>query len=124
MRAAICRDYGPPAVLTVEEIDAPPLGPGQVQVQVAAAAVNFPDVLIVADRCQVSAPAPFVPGSEFAGVVTAVGEGVAGAAVGDRVMGTGFVGAFAEEAVVAEMAVRRLPPGVEFMVGAAFGVAH
>src|SRR4051812_31238697 len=124
MRAAICRSYGPPDVVAVEEVDALPLGAGQVRVRVAAAAVNFPDVLIVADTYQISAPTPFTPGSEFAGAVTEVGEGVTAVAVGDRVMGTGFVGAFAQEAVVAELALRRLPPGVDFTVGAAFGVAH
>ena len=124
MRAAVCRSYGPPDVVAVEDIDAPPLGDGQVRVQVAAAAVNFPDVLIVADSYQVSAPTPFVPGSEFAGVVTDVADGVTGIAVGDRVMGTGFVGAFAQEAVVAAQALRRLPPEIELAVAAAFGVAH
>ena len=65
-----------------------------------------------------------MPGSEFAGIVTAVGEGVAEVAVGDRVIGTAIVGAFAEEAVVSAAAVRRVPPGVDDRVAAAFGVAH
>src|SRR3954470_17346755 len=124
MRAAVCRSYGPPDVVAVEEVDAPALTTGQVRVRVGAAAVNFPDVLIVADSYQVSAPTPFVPGSEFAGVVTEVADGVSGVAVGDRVMGTGFVGAFAEEAVVSSEAVRPLPPAVDLAVAAAFGVAH
>src|SRR3954454_23684423 len=124
MRAAVCRSYGPPDVVAVEEVDAPALTTGQVRVRVGAAAVNFPDVLIVANSYQVSAPTPFVPGSEFAGVVTAVSDGVTAVAVGDRVMGTGFVGAFAEEAVVSSEAVRRLPPAVDLSVAAAFGVAH
>src|SRR3954470_5374488 len=124
MRAAVCRSYGPPDVVAVEEVDAPALTTGQVRVRVGAAAVNFPDVLIVADSYQVSAPTPFVPGSEFAGVVTEVSDDVTAVAVGDRVMGTGFVGAFAEEAVVSSEAVRRLPPAVDLSVAAAFGVAH
>jgi NADPH2:quinone reductase len=124
MRAAVCRRYGAPDVVGVEDIDAPSLGAGQVRVGVAAAAVNFPDVLIVADSYQVSAPTPFVPGSEFAGTVTEVAGDVTDVTVGDLVMGTGFVGAFAEEAVVAAQAVRRLPSGVDLHVAAAFGVAH
>jgi NADPH:quinone reductase len=124
MRAAVCRGYGPPDVVAVEEIEAPALTGGQVRVRVGAAAVNFPDVLIVANSYQVSAPTPFVPGSEFAGVVIEVSDDVTTVAVGDRVMGTAFVGAFAEEAVVASEAVRRLPPAVELTVAAAFGVAH
>ena len=124
MRAAVCRSYGPPDVVAVEEVEAPSLAAGQVRVAVAAAAVNFPDVLIVADSYQVSAPTPFVPGSEFAGVVTEIADDVSSVAVGDRVMGTGFVGAFAEEVVVAEMAVRPVTPDVDLTVAAAFGVAH
>src|SRR3954454_18988995 len=110
MRAAVCRRYGPPDVVAVEEIDRPEMGAGQVRVRIGAAAVNFPDVLIVANTYQVSAPPPFVPGSEFAGVVTEVAADVRGLAIGDRVSGTAFVGAFAEEAVVAGDALRRLPP--------------
>src|SRR4051794_29072393 len=124
MRAAVCRSYGPPDVVAVEEVDAPALTTGQVRVRVGAAAVNFPDVLIVANSYQVSAPTPFVPGSEFAGVVAEVADDVTAVAVGDRVMGTGFVGAFAEEAVVSSEALRRLPSAVDLSVAAAFGVAH
>ncbi|HKH07183.1 MAG TPA: NADPH:quinone oxidoreductase family protein [Acidimicrobiales bacterium] len=124
MRAAVCRAYGPPESVEVDDLPPPSLGDGQVRVRVGAAAVNFPDVLLVADRYQVSVPPPFVPGSEFAGVVTEVSGGVPGVAVGDRVMGTAIVGAFAEEAVVAAAAVRPVPPGVEDRLAAAFGVAH
>lgn len=124
MRAALCRAYGPPDTVSVEETEAPRLGAGQVRVRIGAAAVNFPDVLIVADRYQLSAPLPFVPGSEFAGVVTECGDGVEGVRVGERVSGTCFVGAFAEQAVVSADAVEPLPEGVGLVTGAAFGVAH
>jgi len=103
---------------------APVLGDGQVRVRVRAAAVNFPDVLIVADQYQMHAPLPFVPGSEFAGVVEEVDAGVDAAAVGDRVSGTCFVGAFAEEVVVAPSALTAVPDGVDDAHAAAFGVAH
>lgn len=124
MRAALCREYGPPEGVRVEEMEAPRLGAGQVRVRVGAAAVNFPDVLVVANRYQMSAPLPFVPGSELAGVVSEVGEGVEGIAVGQRVTGTSFVGAFAEEAVLSAEAVEPLPEGIDDATGAAFGVAH
>ncbi len=124
MRAAVCHEYGPPEVVRVEEIPSPDLGTGQVRVAVRAAAVNFPDVLIVANRYQVSCPTPFVPGSEFAGDVTEVADGVDGFAVGDRVMGTLFVGAFAEEAVAAASSLTRIPDGVGYREASAFGVAH
>jgi NADPH2:quinone reductase len=132
VRAAVCREYGPPEVVQVaDDHPAPALGPGQVRVRVHAAAVNFPDVLLVADKYQVSVRPPFVPGSEFAGVVSEVADDVdptsagAGAvAVGDRVIGTAMVGAFAEEAVATAATVQRIPAGVDERTAAAFGVAH
>ena len=72
MRAAVCREYGPPEVVRVEDLPPPALGPGQVRVGVRAAAVNYPDVLLVAGEYQVKLPVPFVPGSEYAGIVTEV----------------------------------------------------
>lgn len=128
MRAAVCRRYGPPEVVNVEEWPDPQVGPGQVRVRVAAAAVNFPDALLVADRYQVSVPVPFVPGSEFAGVVAAVGADVGEApddvAVGDRVRGTTLVGAFAEQVVVDASVLRVVSDGIDLAVAAASGVAH
>jgi NADPH2:quinone reductase len=124
MRAAVCREYGPPEAVAVEDLPSPTLGPGQVRVRVSAAAVNFPDVLLVANKYQISAPVPFVPGSEFAGVVAWVADDVAGVSVGDRVTGSAMVGAFAEEAVVGAGAVRPIPDGVDTRHAAAFGVAH
>src|SRR5437868_88594 len=120
----MCRAYGPPDVVHVEEVPSPLLGAGQIRVRVGAAAVNFPDVLIVANEYQIKVPTPFVPGSEFAGTVTEVADGVDTIAVGDRVAGTGLVGAFAEEVVVAAAAAWRIPAGVSTRHAAAFGVAH
>ncbi len=130
MRAAVCAAYGPPEVIQVLEVPSPAVGAGQVRVRVGAAAVNFPDVLFMADQYQLTIPVPFVPGSEFAGVVTEVDSGVAGMAgvagvsVGDRVMGTTTVGAFAEEVVVPVSSVTPVPDGVSDASAAAFGVAH
>jgi len=122
MRAAVCREYGSPEAIRVEDIPPPALVPGHVRVRVGVASVNFPDVLIVANKYQVSVPTPFVPGSEFAGTVTEAGDGAF--AAGDRVMGTMMVGACAEEAVVPATSVTRVPPGVDDRSAAAFGVAH
>ena len=108
----------------MEELASPALGPGHVRVRVDAAAVNFPDVLLVANEYQIHVPPPFVPGSEFAGIVTELADGVDTVAVGDRVTGTGLLGAFAEEAVVPVGAVTRIPAGVDERLAAAFGVAH
>jgi NADPH2:quinone reductase len=108
----------------VEDVAPPALSDGEIRVRVGAAAVNFPDVLIVANEYQIPVPTPFVPGSEFAGVVTETARGVDTIAVGDHVAATGLVGAFADEAVVAAGVVWRIPPGVDARHAAAFGVAH
>jgi len=130
MRAAVCRSYGPPETIEVTDVPTPAVGAGQVRVRVGAAAVNFPDVLFMANQYQLTIPVPFVPGSEFAGVVAEVGpgasggSGVSGVSVGDRVMGTTTVGAFAEEVVVPASSVSLVPSSVPDASAAAFGVAH
>lgn len=124
MRAAVCREYGPPEVVRVEDLPPPALGPGQVRVGVRAAAVNYPDVLLVAGEYQVKLPVPFVPGSEYAGTVTEAAGDVTRPRVGDRVFGTTMAGAFGTEIVVAAETVRVMPAGLDDRVAAAFGVAH
>ncbi|HEY3834363.1 MAG TPA: NADPH:quinone oxidoreductase family protein [Acidimicrobiia bacterium] len=124
MRAAICREYGAPDVVQVDDVPAPALGAGQVRVRVHAAAVNFPDVLIVADRYQVSVAPPFVPGSEFAGVVMETADDVASPPPGTRVFGATLAGAFGEEVVVAAASLNLVPHSVDDRHAAAFGVAH
>ena len=100
MKAIVCREYGQPEDLVFDELPSPAPGPGQIAVRVRAAAVNFPDVLLIGGKYQVRIPVPFIPGSELAGEVLAVGDGVSGFDEGDRVFGTVMVGAFAEEVVV------------------------
>lgn len=124
MKAVVCPEYGPPEVVRLEDVPTPPLADGQVRVQVGAAAVNFPDVLLVAGRYQITVPVPFIPGSEFAGVVTEVANGTDGFIVGDRVSGTGLFGAFAEQVCVPTTGLARIPDGVDDGTAAAFGVAH
>ncbi len=124
MRAAVCRAYGEPEVIEIDHLPSPALEAGQVRIRVRAAAVNFPDVLIVANQYQLSVPPPFVPGSELAGEVVEVADGVETFATGDRVFGTGMVGAFAEEAVLPAESLTRVPPNVDDAHAAAFGVAH
>lgn len=124
MRAAVCPEYGAPSVVRVEQIDAPVLGDAEARVRVHAAAVNYPDVLLVANRYQISVPVPFVPGSEFAGVVTDVAPGVSSVAVGDRVFGSCLYGAFAEQVCLPASSLAHVPDGVDDAHAAAFGVAH
>ncbi|MBJ7462796.1 MAG: NADPH:quinone oxidoreductase family protein [Mycolicibacterium sp.] len=123
MRAVICPAYGPPEVVRVEEASSPDLADGQVRVRVAAAAVNFPDVLLVAGKYQVTVPPPFIPGSEFAGVITETSCDDDNFAVGDRVTGTGMVGAFAEQVCTGSGALAPIPEGVDYRTAAASGVA-
>ena len=121
MRAAVCQAYGPPAVVHVEDQPSPAIAPGHVRVKVHAAAVNFPDVLLIANRYQIAVPPPFVPGSEFAGVVIETDDDAVGFAVGDRVVGTGLCGAFAEEVAVPTAGLSPIPDGVDERTAVAFG---
>ncbi|ADJ48881.1 NADPH:quinone reductase and related Zn-dependent oxidoreductase [Amycolatopsis mediterranei S699] len=124
MKAAWCVEYGPPSGISVAELDEPEPGTGEVLVRVHAAAVNYPDVLIAANHYQVSAPLPFTPGSEFAGVVTALGAGVTGPAVGSPVAGAVLSGAFAEQVVAPVEALRPIPDGLDMVHAAAFHVTY
>ncbi|OBI42705.1 NADPH:quinone oxidoreductase [Mycobacterium kyorinense] len=123
MRAVLCRRYGQPEDLALEELPDPTPGPGELVVAVRAAAVNFPDVLLIGGKYQVQIPVPFTPGSELAGVVLAVGDGVS-LAPGDRVVGTTFVGAFAEQALLRAESVSPIPDGADYAAAAAFGVTY
>jgi NADPH2:quinone reductase len=124
MRAAVAAAYGPPQTVVLAEVPVPSVGPGDVLVRVLAAAVNFPDLLLVAGRYQVPVPVPFVPGSDLAGLVVAVGIDVTDVRPGDRVAATTATGAFAEYAAVPAESVFRVPDGVEFAAAAAFGVVY
>jgi NADPH2:quinone reductase len=124
MRAAVCPAYGSPDVVRIDEQPSPVLAAGQARVKVGAAAVNFPDVLLIANEYQISVPPPFVPGSEFVGVIVETGDGAGDFGVGDRVTGTGLFGAFAEEVVVPTAGLTRIPEGVDERTAAAFGVAY
>ncbi len=123
-RAAVCPEYGPPEIVRIEERPPQALEAGQVRVRVGAAAVNYPDVLLVANKYQISVPPPFIVGSEFAGVVVEVADDNGDFAVGDRVTGTQMFGAFAEEVMVPTQGLAHIPDGVDDRTAAAFGVAH
>lgn len=123
MRAVVCHRYGPPEDLVLEELADPTPGPGEVVVRVRSAAVNFPDVLLIAGKYQVRLPLPFTPGSELAGEVVDAGEGAA-FHPGDRVFGSTMSGAFAERALLHSESVSTVPGGVDFAAAAAFGVTY
>jgi NADPH:quinone reductase len=128
MRAVICSRFDGIDALELGERADPVPGPGQVLVDVHAAALSFMDTLIVAGRYQMKPGLPFVPGSDAAGVVLAVGEGVEGVSVGDRVACSDWHGGMAERMVAPERGVVKLPDGVDFEIGSsvryAYGTAH
>lgn len=124
MRAVRCETHGDPDLLVVRDIPDPQAGPAEVLVGIEAASVNYPDVLIAADKYQVSIPTPFTAGSEFAGRVLAVGADVVGLVAGDAVMGTAFGGAFAEKIAVPATALSPVPEGLDMVHAAAFNVTY
>jgi NADPH2:quinone reductase len=124
MRAVLCKAFGPPESLVVEEIPSPLPGPGEVVISVKAASVNFPDVLIIQNKYQVKPPLPFSPGSEVAGIVKAVGEGVTAFAPGDPVLAITAYGAFAEEVKTEARRLLSIPAGMDFANAAAFGLTY
>lgn len=110
---------GPQALRLDEDVPDPVAGAGQVVVDVHAAGVNFPDILITRGQYQFKPTPPFSPGGEAAGVVSAIGSGVSTVQVGDRVALTTLYGGYAEKIAVPELAVTKLPDNVSFEVGAA-----
>ena len=120
VKAVLCKQFGPPESLVIEDVPSPRPGPGEVVVSVKAASVNFPDVLIIQNKYQFKPPLPFSPGSELAGVVKEVGEGVQGFKPGDRVMAFTTYGAFAEEVKTEASRLIPLPGKMDFVTGAAF----
>jgi len=124
MKALLCKAYGSPETLVVEEVPSPPVGPRQVRIAVHEAGVNFADTLIIAGRYQVKPPFPFSPGMEAAGIVAEVGSRVTRVKPGDRVMATCIYGGFAEEVCVDEEQVFPVPDGVSFTTAAVFPITY
>jgi NADPH:quinone reductase len=124
MKAVLCKAYGPPESLVVEDVPSPEAGPGEVVVSVKTASVNFPDVLIIQNKYQLKPPLPFSPGSELAGVVKSVGDGVTRWKPGDPVMAMTGYGAFAEEVKVDVNRLLSIPTGMDFVSAAAFGLTY
>jgi len=119
MRAVRVHELTGPSNLRVDEVPSPVPSSGQVLIDVKAAGVNFPDILITQGKYQFKPTVPFSPGGEAAGIVSAVGPGVTSLKVGDRVATTLLYGAYAEQVVAPEMATVKLPDAVSFEIGAA-----
>lgn len=128
MKAILCKTWGPPDSLVVEELPDVVAGPGQVAIDVQAAGVNFPDVLIIQNKYQFKPELPFTPGSELAGVVRAAGEGVTHLKPGDKVLAFVSQGAFAQQIAVPAAMAMPMPPGLDFDTAAAitltYGTSH
>ncbi|MFM2043586.1 MAG: hypothetical protein RLY86_2162 [Pseudomonadota bacterium] len=124
MKALICTEFGPPERLTLADVPDPTPGPGQVRIDIKAAALNFADTLIIKGKYQEKPPFPFTPGFECAGTVAELGDGVTHLVPGQRVMALAPKGAFCTGTVTDASAVIPLPDGMDFAEGAAFPVAY
>ncbi len=124
MKALLCNSYGLPDTLQLTEVPDLVAGAGEVIVTMKAAGVNFPDVLIIQNKYQFKPALPFAPGSELAGIIHSVGEGVSHVKVGDSVIAFSGHGAFAEQVKVHASAVIPLPPQMPFDLAAAFTLTY
>ena len=124
MKAVLCKAWGPPESLVVEDVPSPVAGPGEVLVEVHAAGVNYPDALIIQKKYQVQPELPFSPGAEVAGIVRSVGEGVKPWKPGDRVIASTAIGGYAQEVVVKADRVLPLPDGMDFATASAYVLAY
>ncbi len=119
MKALLSVRVGGPETLELSDVPAPEAGAGELLVRVLACAINYPDVLVIEDRYQTKPPRPFAPGGEISGVVEAVGEGVTGWSVGDRLIGLVYQGGLAEQAIVRADQAIPFPAGCDPMEAAA-----
>jgi NADPH:quinone reductase len=124
VRAVVCNQLGPPSLLRVQERPDPQPQPGQVVVDVEAAGVNYVDALFVAGQYQIKPAVPFVPGTESAGTVSAVGDGVERIAVGQRVLVSAGLGGFASKVAAAASSVTALPDVLDSARAATFNQSY
>ena len=125
MKAVICKQFGPPEQLVVEEVDDLTPGAGEVLIDVKSVPVTFPDTLMLEDKYQFKVPLPYIPGGEVSGVIAALGDGVGDRRVGERVVAsTGFAGGFAEQALAKAGDARPLPDSVGFAESTGLGYAY
>ena len=119
MKAVLSKEVGGPKTLVLEDIEAPVAGPGEVLIDVAACAINFPDTLIIQDLYQFKPPRPFSPGGEISGTIAALGEGVTGWQVGDRVIAGVGSGGLREQVTIAAARLFRVPEGIDLVQASA-----
>jgi len=114
LKAVLCKAFGPPESLVLEDVADPVVGPKDVLVDIRSVALNFPDVLMIAGKYQMRPPFPFPPGGEVAGTVVAAGADVTELAPGDRVFGGVGPGGVAERIAVPAGRLYRMPESMSF----------
>ena len=124
MKAVVCRAWGPPETLALEEVPNPEVGATSVKIRVARAGVNFPDVLIVQGKYQVKPAFPFSPGAEVSGTIVEIGEHVRDFAIGDRVMAVCETGGFAQYVAVRDASAFKIPQTMSFDAAAAMPLTY
>jgi NADPH:quinone reductase len=124
MKAVLCKEFGPPESLVIEDIEPLKPGKGQVVISVKACGVNFPDTLIIQGKYQSKPPFPFTPGSEVAGIVKELGEGVDNFKAGNRVIAFTGLGGFAEELVTDAARLIPMPRGMDFAAASVFVLTY
>lgn len=124
MKTVLCREYGTPESLDLCEVEAPEPAPGEVCIDIAATALNFPDVLMIAGKYQVKPAFPFAPGGEIAGTVRTLGEGVDGVKVGDAVFAGCGTGGMAQQLCLSAKALRQVPDGMPLQQAAGFSTTY
>lgn len=123
MRAMVCTAFGPPEALVLQELPAPEPGPGQVVVAIRAIGLNFTDLLGIEGRSQLKRKPPIIPGTEAGGIIAAIGPGVTGFQVGQRVIATCVHGAYAEQGIFEADAIYPMPDEMDFATAATFYIA-
>jgi len=124
MKAVLCKQFGPPESLVLEDIEPTPCGPGQVRLGIHACGVNFPDTLMIEDKYQFKPPMPFSPGGEVAGEILEMGDGVEGRSLGDGVIAMTGWGGFAEEVVVDAARLMPIPDGMDYVTASGFSMTY
>ena len=124
VKALLCREYGEPDVLALEEIDSRSPGPGELRMRVRACGVNFPDILMIRGQYQIKPDFPFAPGCEVAGEVLEIGSDVSGFTAGDRIVGVPGFGGMQEEIVVRAERCLPIPKSMDFDVAAVFSLTY
>jgi len=124
MKAMLCKEFGLPESLVLEEVDGLAPGPKEVLISVKACGVNFPDTLIIQGKYQYKPDLPFSPGGEVSGVVKQIGSEVSGVNVGDRVIAFSTWGGFAEELVIAEERTVMISDSMGFEKASAFVLTY